>query len=194
MTGVQTCALPISAATVWRLSPADAIDALPRFLGCLLYPTYFDDLIEKEAEEFDFAPLVLYALLRQESLFEGFATSYAAAHGLMQVIPPTGAQIAEALDWPPGYETPDLYRPLVSVRFGTWYLAQQRDRFDGELYPAMAGYNGGPGNAARWWAEAGEDRDLFVELIGFQETRTYVERITEHHAKYRWLYSSQEVR
>ena len=184
----------LAAATVWRLSPADTIDALPRFLGCLLYPTYFDDLIEKEAEEFDFAPLVLYALLRQESLFEGFATSYAAAHGLMQVIPPTGAQIAEALDWPPGYETPDLYRPLVSVRFGTWYLAQQRDRFDGELYPAMAGYNGGPGNAARWWAEAGEDRDLFVELIGFQETRTYVERITEHHAKYRWLYSSQEVR
>ncbi len=184
----------LAAATAWRLSPVDTVDELPRFLGCLLYPTYFDDLIEREAEEFGFAPLVLYALLRQESLFEGFATSYAAAHGLMQVIPPTGAQIAESLNWPPDYETPDLYRPLVSVRFGTWYLAQQRDRFDGELYPAMAGYNGGPGNAARWWAAAEEDRDLFVELIGFQETRAYVERITEHHAKYRWLYSSQDVR
>jgi soluble lytic murein transglycosylase len=77
------------------------------------------------------------------------------------------------------------------VRFGTWYLAQQRDRFNGELYPALAGYNGGPGNAARWWAAAGEDRDLFVELIGFRETRTYVERITEHYAKYRWLYNSR---
>ena len=183
----------LAAATVWRLSPADTVADLPRFLGCLLYPTYFDDLIAKEAEALGFAPLVLYALLRQESLFEGFATSYAAAHGLMQVIPPTGAEIAAALEWPPGYETPDLYRPLVSVRFGTWYLAQQRDRFEGELYPALAGYNGGPGNAARWWEAAGEDRDLFVELIGFRETRAYVERITEHHAKYRWLYSSQVV-
>lgn len=181
----------LAAATVWRHSPAATVDELPRFLGCLLYPTYFDDLIEEEAEEFGFAPPVLYALLRQESLFEGFATSYAAAHGLMQVIPPTGAEIAEALDWPPAYETPDLYRPMVSVRFGTWYLAQQRDRFAGELYPALAGYNGGPGNAARWWDAAGQDRDLFVELIGFRETRAYVERITEHYAKYRWLYTAR---
>ena len=73
----------------------------------------------------------------------------------------------------------------------SWYLAQQRDRFDGALYPALAGYNGGPGNAARWWEAAGEDPDLFVEHIGFQETRTYVRRITEHHAKYRWLYAAE---
>ncbi len=79
----------------------------------------------------------------------------------------------------------------MSVRFGTWYLARQRDRFEGALYPALAGYNGGPGNAARWWAAAGEDLDLFAELIGFQETRTSVRRITEHHARYRWLYTSQ---
>ncbi len=181
----------IAASTVWRLSPANEIAEIPRFLGCLVYPTYFDDLVEREAAEFGFHPLTLYSLLRQESLFEGFATSYAAAHGLMQVIPPTGQEIATALGWPPGYETPDLYRPLVSLRFGSWYLAQQRDRFAGALYPALAGYNGGPGNAARWWETAGEDPDLFVEHIGFQETRTYVRRITEHHTKYRWLYVAE---
>ncbi|HEY89369.1 MAG TPA: lytic transglycosylase domain-containing protein, partial [Thermoflexia bacterium] len=70
-------------------------------------------------------------------------------------------------------------------------LAQQRERFEGELYPALAGYNGGPGNAARWWEAAGEDRDLFVELIGFQETRTYVERITEHYEKYVRVWTSE---
>ncbi len=180
----------IAAATVWRLSPAEQLSDLPRFLGCLVYPTYFSDLVEREAGEFDFDPLAIYALLRQESLFEGFATSFAAAHGLMQVIPPTGAEIFAALGWPPNYETTDLYRPMVSVRYGVWYLAQQRDRFGGELYPAIAGYNGGPGNAARWWEAAGGDRDLFVELIGFTETRTYVERLTEHYAHYRWLYTS----
>ncbi|MBN1486390.1 MAG: transglycosylase SLT domain-containing protein, partial [Anaerolineae bacterium] len=117
--------------------------------------------------------------------------SYAAAQGLMQVIPPTGAEIFQALGWPPDYETPDLYRPMVSVRYGTWYLAKQRDRFDGDLYAAMAGYNGGPGNAARWREAAQEDIDLFVELITFNETRTYVERITEHFAHYRWLYDQR---
>jgi len=72
-------------------------------------------------------PLLVLALIRQESLFESLATSHAAAHGLMQVIPATGAQIAAELGWPPGYGTGDLYRPYVSLRFGTYYLAQQRD-------------------------------------------------------------------
>jgi soluble lytic murein transglycosylase len=178
----------IAAATVWRHSPSFDVTTLPRFLGCLIYPTYFSDLVASNAAMFDLHPLVIYALLRQESLFEGFATSYAAAHGLMQVIPSTGASIATALGWPPDYKTSDLYRPMVSVRFGIWYLAQQRDRFDGNLYAAMAGYNGGPDNAARWLETANGDTDLFVELIGFRETRTYVRRITEHFAKYRWLY------
>ncbi len=180
----------IAAATVWQLSPANDIPAAPRFIGCLIYPTYYADLVELEAEEFAFDALQLYALLRQESLFEGAATSFAAAHGLMQVIPPTGQEIYAALQWPPDYETRDLYRPQVSVRYGVWYLAQQRNRFAGAIYPAMAGYNGGPGNAARWWAAAGEENDLFVELIAFTETRTYIERITEHHARYQYLYTS----
>ncbi|MDY0019630.1 MAG: tetratricopeptide repeat protein, partial [Anaerolineae bacterium] len=125
----------LAASAVWRLSPAHTLPEIPRFLGCLLYPTYFETLVDAEAQEFGFDPLVLYALLRQESLFEGFATSYAAAHGLMQVIPSTGQEIATALNWPPDYATGDLYRPMVSVRFGTWYLAQQRDHFEGALYP-----------------------------------------------------------
>jgi len=178
----------LAASAVWRLSPAQTIQELPRFIGCLIYPTYYSDLVEQEATRLGLDPLFVYALLRQESLFEGYATSYAAAHGLMQVIPPTGAQIAQALNWPPGYETVDLYRPMVSVRFGTWYLAQQRDRIDGNLFAAMAGYNGGPGNSERWWHNAGKDQDLFAELIGFYETRIYIRRIYEHYAKYKWLY------
>lgn len=77
---------------------------------------------------------------------------------------------------------------MVSVRFGTWYLAQQRDRSDGNLFAAMAGYNGGPGNSERWWNLAGKDQDLFAELIGFAETRVYVRHIYEYYAKYVWLY------
>jgi len=178
-----------AATTLWRLSPAEDLTTLPRFIGCLIYPTYYSDLVEQEAVAEGLAPLFVYALLRQESLFEGFATSFAAARGLMQVIPPTGAGIAQALGWPPDYETADLYRPMVSVRFGVWYLAQQRDAIDGDMFAAMAAYNGGPGNSYRWWQMAEGDPDLFVELIDFSETRLYVRSIREHFAAYRWLYS-----
>ncbi|MCU0522950.1 MAG: transglycosylase SLT domain-containing protein [Anaerolineae bacterium] len=180
----------IAAAAVWRLSGAEDVTEIPPFIGCLAYPRYYRDLVEQEAAAYGLSPLFAYALLRQESLFEGFATSFAAAHGLMQVIPPTGAAIAQALDWPPAYTTQDLYRPMVSVRFGIWYLVEQRDLFDGNLYPAMAAYNGGPGNALRWMAAAEDDTDLFAELIGFSETRRYVRLIREHYARYRYLYSA----
>ena len=109
----------------------------------------------------------------------------------MQVIPPTGQEIFNALGWPPNYSTPDLYRPMVSVHYGVWYLARQRDYIDGNLFAGMAAYNGGPGNAMRWWTAANADQDLFVELIGFAETRTYVERIREHYARYAWLYRGE---
>lgn len=179
----------LAAATVWRLT-GQALEALPPFLGCLIYPRYYTDLIDAEAQRYDVDPLLLYALVRQESLFEGEATSSAAAHGLMQVIPSTGEYIAGRLGWPPGYKTADLYRPMVSVRFGVWYLMQQVQRFDGDIRAALAGYNGGPGNAARWREAAGGDPDLFFELISLSETRLYVQRITEHYARYRWLYTA----
>ncbi len=36
---------------------------------------------------------------------------------------------------------------MVNVTFGVDYMARQRQAFDGDLYPALAAYNGGPGNA-----------------------------------------------
>jgi soluble lytic murein transglycosylase len=178
--------------TLWRLSPAQDLRTLPRFIGCLAYPTYYSELVEAEAATHDLSPLFVYALLRQESLFEGGATSSAAAHGLMQVIPPTGDYIAQSLGWPPEYKTRDLYRPLVSVRFGVWYLAEQTGLAEGNPFVAMAAYNGGPGNALRWWRAAEGDTDLFAEIITFAETRSYVRMIREHYAAYAFLYGGSD--
>ncbi len=179
----------IAATALWQLSPAADVSQLPAFIGCLIYPMYYSDLVEQEAAANGLSPLFVYSLMRQESLFEGFATSSAAAQGLMQVIPPTGAAIAEALDWPPDYQSQDLYRPMVSVRFGVWYLAQQKERFAGNEFAALAAYNGGPGNALRWMEDAGGDTDLFVELVGFGETQSYIRLIREYYAAYRLLYA-----
>jgi soluble lytic murein transglycosylase len=178
----------LAAANLIRLSPAASPLEAPPFLGRLAYPTYYEDLILSNALTEGLPPLVVFPQIRQESLFEGFATSWAYAHGLMQVIPSTGAAIASQLAWPPDYDTEDLYRPLVSVRFGTHYLAEQRDRFEGRMDVALAAYNGGPGNAARWLEAAGSDPDMFLELITLGETRLYLERIREQYAVYSALY------
>ncbi len=176
----------LAAASVLRLIGASPLEA-PPFLARLAYPTYYENLVVRSAEQEGLSPLLLFALIRQESLFESLATSTAAAHGLMQVIPSTGAEIAAQMGWPPTIGPSDLYRPLVSVRFGTWYLARQRDRF-GRLDVALAAYNGGPGNAQRWLDAAGDDPDLFLELITLEETRLYLRRIREHYAIYAALY------
>lgn len=177
----------IAAASAVRLAGATPASA-PRFLARLIYPTYYADLIVPQAQKYGLDPLLLFALVYQESLFESFSTSYAQAQGLMQVIPATGSWIAQQLNWP-DYQNQDLYRPYISITFGTYYLAVQRDRFDGDLYAALAAYNAGPGRSAAWRQQAGGDQDLFFELISLDQPQTYIQRITEHYAMYRALYT-----
>ncbi|HET7011222.1 MAG TPA: transglycosylase SLT domain-containing protein [Anaerolineales bacterium] len=162
----------------------------PIYFNRIRFGPYFGDLILPQAMANGFDGLFLLSVVRQESLFEGFATSYADARGLMQVIPSTGAAIAVELGWPPGYTEADLHRPLVSVRFGTHYLASERDRFGGDLYAALAAYNAGPGNSLAWKELAPNDPDLFLEVIRFSEPRLYIKTIFEVFSIYRQLYSS----
>ncbi|MBN1180293.1 MAG: transglycosylase SLT domain-containing protein [Anaerolineae bacterium] len=179
----------LAANTLIGLSPAATPLDAPPFVARLAYPTHYQDLVISNALTENLPPLLVFALIRQESLYEGFATSTAYAHGLMQVIPSTGESIALQLGWPPGYETADLYRPYVSVRFGSWYLARQRDLFEGQLSVALAAYNGGPGNAMAWLDDVGTaDPDLFFERISLSETRLYLQLIREHYNVYSQLY------
>jgi soluble lytic murein transglycosylase len=162
---------------------------VPSFLLRLLYPAPYAHLIVPQAEAVGMDPLLFFALARQESRFDRYATSWAEARGLTQVIPPTGEWIAERLGFSP-FRLEDLYRPVVSVRFGVWYLAQQLQDFEGQAVLALAAYNGGPGNALRWAGSVTpvEDLDLFVEAVDFHETRDYIERIYTSYWTYRRLY------
>ncbi len=162
----------------------------PSFLARLRYPVYYSDLVLPNAAQYGLDPLLVFALIRQESLYEGYATSYAAAQGLMQIIPDTAQWIAQRMGWP-NFQNSDVYRPYVNVAFGTYYLAYVMDLLDGLPYAALAGYNGGPGNAAQWLSISGPDLDLFIQTIGFDETRAYVTRIYEQYNVYRVLYGEE---
>ena len=175
-----------AAETVMRRANVSGLGA-PRFLARLAYPIYYADLVTAEAEKYGYDPLLQFALIRQESLYESFAISTAVAQGLSQVIPDTGAYIATQLGWP-DYENDDLYRPYVGVAFGAFYLDQQLDAFDGFVPAALSAYNAGPGNAARWYSEAPDDIDRYYEVVNFAETRSYIERIYAGHVIYKHLY------
>jgi soluble lytic murein transglycosylase len=92
------------------------------------------------------------------------------------------------LGWPPDYTSDDLYRPVVSVRLGVQYLANQRDYFEGDLVAALAAYNAGPGNAAAWKEIAPDDPDLYLEIIRFSQPRDYIRVIYWAFTRYRDLY------
>ena len=76
----------------------------------------------------------------------------------------------------------------LSLRFGAKYLSDQLGNFGGDAYRALAAYNGGPGTATSAAKSAGDDEDLFVEDLEFDETRLYVRRVMENYARYRQLY------
>jgi soluble lytic murein transglycosylase len=160
----------------------------PLYFNHIRFGTYFENLILPTAQEYNFNPLFVFSVVRQESLFESFIRSSAAASGLMQIIPATGEEIASNLGWPENYTNDDLNRPYVNIRFGIDYLDSQRNTFKGDMYAALAAYNGGPGNALRWQNLAPNDQDLFVELIDFSETRDYIRRIYEIFSIYRRIY------
>ena len=180
----------LSARQVLDLAGMDDAATLtaPALFSHIRFGTYFSSLVIPAAEEFGFHPLFVWSVMRQESLFEPYVDSAAAARGLMQIIPVTGEDIAMKMGWPPDYTVDDLYRPLVSLRMGLFYLAGLRDAFDGDIFAALAAYNGGPGNASAWKELSDGDPDLFLESIRFDETRRYLMGIYEIFDIYRRIY------
>ena len=182
-----------SAARLAGLWPDGTIRDAPLALQYLAYPLAYADLLSAEAQARGLDPLLLAALIRQESLFEPAAESYAGARGLGQVMPATGEGIARSLDVE-DFVLDDLYRPSVSVRFGAYYLAVQMGRFDDQVLIALAAYNGGPGNTLRWLEAGGEDLDLFVEVITAAQSRIYLQKVYEQYLIYESLYRPEEAK
>jgi soluble lytic murein transglycosylase len=161
--------------------------AAPAYFNHVRYGLYFQDLILSSAQETGFDPLFIFSVIRQESLFDKFAES-SYAKGLMQITPGTGQLIVDNLGWPPNYTPDDLYRPMISIGLGTSYLMDQRLRFNGDLFSALAAYNAGPETTPIWRDLSGPDTDLFVEVIRYAETRNYIRSIYEIYAMYNDLY------
>jgi soluble lytic murein transglycosylase len=150
-----------------------------------VYPLPYADLITTWAAERQLNPLLVAALMRQESRFEAQIRSGVGAAGLMQVMPAT----AEWIKGQAGLPNYDLTHPEDNVRLGTWYLDYTHAEYGNHSLFAVASYNAGPGNVAKWLDKGGyADADDFAEKIPFPETKNYVRSVFGGYWNYLRLY------
>lgn len=170
-----------------RMNLGVQYEQAPVLLARVAYPLDYSALLDEESRKNGLDPLFFAALIRQESFWDAAARSPADAYGLTQVIPETGRSIAGALSVSP-FETSDLLRPAVALRFGAFYIGQQFKQYK-SAYVALAAYNAGPGAASRWvLASPGQTAADFVETIDYAETQLYVQLIIEAYAHYRYAW------
>ncbi len=72
---------------------------------------------------------------------------------------------------------------------GTKYLKENLERFGGDVSLALAAYNAGHGNVAKWLADEEKSRDgMKLDEIPFGETKSYVKRVQLAEKLYRIAY------
>lgn len=122
----------------------------------------FGELIHRNAEKYDVDPLLVAAIMEQESKFRPRALSPMGACGLMQLMPRTGYWMGAQ----------NLYDPEENVEAGVKYLKYLNKRFNGDTKKVIAAYNAGEGNVMRYRGTP-----------PFQETTTYVRNVTRNYQK-----------
>ena len=161
----------------------------PGALREYLYPLGYWETVRAAAGAHGVDPLLVLAVIRQESRFEPEAVSSAGARGLMQLLPATARQLAA--DGAPPRAEPALEDVGTNIGLGTRLLARLLRQYDGATAKALAAYNGGEDAVAKWERRyAGRAPDEFVELISFRETRDYVKSVVRNYRAYRRLYAA----
>lgn len=150
----------------------------------LTLPLRHEDVIRQQASEKGVDASLIAAVIYAESRFRD-QTSHAGARGLMQITPLTANEI-ERHSGGTTFRLEDLSDPEINIRYGTYRLRELLDRYEGNEVAALAGYNGGPGNADSWGGA-----EMRLEDIPFPETRGYVEEVLDKQRAYREKYAKE---
>jgi soluble lytic murein transglycosylase-like protein len=137
------------------VDPVAAVEGLLTEVSEGAGPGRWRGRVAELAAKYDISPLLLEAVVWQESRWNARAVSPAGARGLAQLMPGTARMM--------GVDPDD---PHANLEGGARYLRMQLDAFDGDLEKALAAYNAGPGRVIR----AGG-------IPAIRETRDYVAAI-----------------
>ncbi|ANF82229.1 transglycosylase [Acinetobacter sp. NCu2D-2] len=126
----------------------------------------FDSIIRQASQQHGVPEGLIKAVMHTESGFNVHARSPVGAQGLMQLMPATARR----------FNVLNAYDPYQNIMAGAKYLAWLMNRFNGNLRFALAGYNAGEGNVAK-----------YGDVPPFRETKDYVERVLN---RYKNLYAN----
>ena len=153
----------------------------------LYFPVLERETLIASSKENGLDPVLVAALIRQESNFNPLATSPAGARGLMQLMPAVGKTVAESKGIGP-WDPELLYEPATNIKLGTAHLSGLARKYP-EVVKVLAAYNAGESRVEKWSSKTGAaDPEVFTERIPFVETRDYVRTILRNRAYYQALY------
>ena len=159
--------------------------SLPKHLLELLYPRPYQNMVRQYTQTYKLEPAVVYAIMRQESLFRPGARSRSDARGLMQILPSTGNWLRKLLKAPVN----NLFDPKYNIRLGSYYFSRLLKSYDNDFNWAAIAYNGGPGNLSSWKKKYLKDNDfyLFLESLPVTESRNYCRIVLKNYRDYQLM-------
>lgn len=155
----------------------------------LIFPQPWKATVESTATRFQVPSELVYAIMRQESLFNPLARSPADAFGLLQLIPQSAKKAQEeAKIQIKSHE--DLYDPEINILLGTAFIKRLLDRWNGQFVLAVASYNASEKAIAGWiQSRYRGDPLVFIEDIPYEETRNYIKLVMRNYIFYSRLNS-----
>jgi soluble lytic murein transglycosylase len=161
---------------------------VPHEVWLTSYPLPYEDSIRHWSAKAGLDPMLVSALIRQESAFSPEAHSGPGALGLMQLLPKTARLMAKQAKV--RYSQAQLFVPDYNIHLGTVYVSNLVKQF-GSVEAALGAYDGGEDRVEFWTAgQSYRDMAEFVDSIPFTETREYIEIITRNADIYRKLYGA----
>lgn len=148
----------------------------------------YNKFIVSVANEYQLDPMLLKAVIWQESHFDAKKYGTAGERGLMQVREKAADEWARERKIE-NFQPDQLFEPRTNLEAGAWYLHRGLEHWANQPDPiafALAEYNAGASRVQRW---AGGDvaisKEDFLARIDFPATRKYVESIIQRYRFYK---------
>lgn len=154
------------------------------------YPFQYEGSIRRISAEYNIAPSLVAAVIRNESSFRPGAESSVGARGLMQLMPDTAEWIAHKLRMD-DYRFDLMYDPETNIRFGCWYLNYLSSLFSGDPLCVVCAYHAGQGEVSGWLANPLYSTDgatLNRDSLPEGPTKQYAGRVTRDYGIYQAKY------